>query len=81
MIEKVRRTRSEYPGQFWLMTFGMLIGTMGSSMIWPFLMIYVSEKLDVGLAVVASLMTVNAAMNLLFSFMPVRWLINWDENG
>ena len=68
MIEKVRRTRSEYPGQFWLMTFGMLIGTMGSSMIWPFLMIYVSEKLDVGLAVVASLMTVNAAMNLLFSF-------------
>ena len=68
MIAKLRRTRSEYPGQFWLMAFGMLIGTMGSSMIWPFLMIYVSEKLNVGLAVVTSLMTINAVMNLLFSF-------------
>jgi len=68
MIARIRRTRSEYPGQFWLMAFGMLIGTMGSSMIWPFLMIYVSEKLNVGLAVVTSLMTINAIMNLLFSF-------------
>lgn len=68
MIARLRRTRNEYPGQFWLMAFGMLIGTMGSSMIWPFLMIYVSEKLNVGLAVVTSLMTINAAMNLLFSF-------------
>ena len=68
MIARIRRTRSEYPGQFWLMAFGMLIGTMGSSMIWPFLMIYVSEKLNVGLAVVTSLMTINAVMNLLFSF-------------
>lgn len=68
MIARIRRTHSEYPGQFWLMAFGMLIGTMGSSMIWPFLMIYVSEKLNVGLAVVTSLMTINAVMNLLFSF-------------
>jgi MFS family permease len=68
MIARIRHTRSEYPSQFWLMAFGMLIGTMGSSMIWPFLMIYVSEKLNVGLAVVTSLMTINAAMNLLFSF-------------
>lgn len=68
MIARLRRTRNEYPGQFWLMAFGMLIGTMGSSMIWPFLMIYVSEKLNVGLAVVTSLMTINAVMNLLFSF-------------
>lgn len=50
------------------MAFGMLIGTVGTSMIWPFLMIYVSEKLDVGLAVVASLVTINAISNMVFSF-------------
>ncbi len=69
MITKLRGVRNQYPSQFWLMAFGMLIGTMGSSMIWPFLMIYVSETLSVGLTVVASMMSINAAMNLLFSFL------------
>lgn len=68
MIETLRRTKNEYPGQFWLMAFGMLMGTLGSSMIWPFLMIYVSETLAVSLAVVTSLMTINSVTNLLFSF-------------
>ncbi len=68
MIETLRRTKNEYPGQFWLMAFGMLMSTLGSSMIWPFLMIYVSETLAVSLAVVTSLMTINSVTNLLFSF-------------
>jgi MFS family permease len=68
MLATIRRTKQEYPGQFWLMAFGMLISTLGSSMIWPFLMIYVSETLVVSLAVVTSLMTVNAVTSLLFSF-------------
>ncbi len=68
MIDRLKRNIQQYPNQFWLMSFGMLIGTIGTSMIWPFLMIYVSEKLDVGLAVVASLVTINAVTNLLFSF-------------
>ncbi|MDO9086522.1 MAG: MFS transporter [Anaerolineaceae bacterium] len=68
MLGTIRRTRREYPDQFWLMAFGMLISTLGSSMIWPFLMIYVSETLTVSLAVVTSLMTVNSITNLLFSF-------------
>ncbi len=68
MIDRLNRNIQQYPNQFWLMSFGMLIGTIGTSMIWPFLMIYVSEKLDVGLAVVASLVTINAVTNLLFSF-------------
>ncbi|MBW6472979.1 MAG: MFS transporter [Anaerolineaceae bacterium] len=68
MLATIRRTKQEYPGQFWLMAFGMLISTLGSSMIWPFLMIYVSETLVVSLAVVTSLMTVNSVTSLLFSF-------------
>ena len=67
MIEKIRRLRNEYPGQFWLMAAGMLLSTLGTSMIWPFLMIYVSETLEVSLAVVTSLMTINSISTLFFS--------------
>jgi MFS family permease len=69
LLSKVQRLRKEYPRQFWLLFFGMLISTIGSSMIWPFLMIYVSEQLSLPLTSVASLMTLNAAAGLLFSFL------------
>ncbi|MEN6482925.1 MAG: MFS transporter, partial [Anaerolineaceae bacterium] len=58
----------KYPRQFWLMFWGMLISTVGSSMIWPFLMIYVSEKLALPLTLTASLMTINAVAGLVFAF-------------
>lgn len=56
--------RGRYPRQFWLMFWGMLISTVGSSMVWPFLMIYLSERLGLALAAAASLTTVNAAAGL-----------------
>ena len=68
MLNIIRRSKQEYPEQFWLMSFGMLFSTLGTSMIWPFLMIYVSEKLAVSLTVVTSLMTINAITSLVFSF-------------
>ncbi len=68
MLATIRNKKKEYPGQFWLMAFGMLISTLGSSMIWPFLMIYVSETLTVSLSVVTSLMTLNSITNLIFAF-------------
>jgi len=57
-----------YPRQFWLMFAGMLISTIGSSMIWPFLMIYVSEQLDLALTFTAMLLTLNSVMGLISSF-------------
>lgn len=68
MLNRFNRARNEYPGQFWVLFAGMLISTIGASMIWPFLMIYVSKKLMLPLIQVASLMTLNAIMGLVFSF-------------
>jgi MFS family permease len=62
------RTRQDYPRQFWLLFWGMLISTTGASMIWPFLIIYISERLDQPLTVVASLITINSAFGLVFAF-------------
>ncbi|MGB9674023.1 MAG: MDR family MFS transporter, partial [Anaerolineales bacterium] len=53
-----------FPAQFWLMFVGMLFSTIGSSMIWPFLMIYVSKRLNQPLSVNASLLTLNSIAGL-----------------
>lgn len=63
------RLKSTYPRQFWLMFWGMLISTIGASMIWPFLMIYVSSRLALPLTAVASLLTINSAVILVTSFL------------
>lgn len=49
------------------MLVGVLISSAGSSMIWPFLMIYVSGKLSLPLSTVATLITINATTSLVSS--------------
>lgn len=61
--------KQKYPTQFWLMFYGMLISTIGTSMIWPFLMIFVSERLGLPRAISASLLTINSAAILFSSFL------------
>ena len=68
MIPNLRNQFDQYPRQFWLMFAGMLISTTGSSMIWPFLLIYVSSKLDLPLTLLAGLMTINAGVGVAVSF-------------
>jgi len=47
---------------------GLFISSAGASMIWPFLMIYVSEKLSLSLSTVSTLITINAITGLFASF-------------
>jgi MFS family permease len=68
MLNKLTIIKETYPPQFWLLFWGMLISTAGASMIWPFLMIYISERLALPMTAVASLMTLNAGAGLLASF-------------
>lgn len=69
MLKRMRRDYADTPKQFWLMFAGMIIATIGMTMIWPFLMIYVSETLSLPLVAVASLMTINAATGLVSSIL------------
>jgi MFS family permease len=48
---------------------GMTISTVGASMIWPFLMIYASEKLGLPRTTVAFLMTINSVAGLCSSLL------------
>jgi MFS family permease len=67
-IKRFKSTWNEYPRQFWLIFIGMFISTVGSSMIWPFLTLYVSKTLSLPLAQVTTLVSMNAGMGLIFSF-------------
>ncbi len=87
----VFKSLQRYPRQFSLMFWGMMISTIGSSMIWPFLMIYVSERLKLPLGTVTILLTINASCGLVASFLagPVadkigrKWImvISLASNG
>ena len=68
METRLRNTIHTYPSQLWLMVVGLIISSAGASMIWPFLMIYVSEDLGLSLSTVSSLITINAIMGLFASF-------------
>jgi MFS family permease len=63
----LRKIYNDYPRQFWLMITGIVIATAGGSMIWPFMLIYASGKLNLPLSTVATLISINAGTGLVSS--------------
>ena len=64
LLNSARNLYHQYPRQYWLMIAGIVLATAGGSMIWPFLTIYASDKLDLPLSKVATLISINAATGL-----------------
>jgi MFS family permease len=67
LIAAIKKLYNEYPSQYWLMITGIVLSTAGGSMIWPFLIIYASSKLQMPLSSVAALISINAGTGLVFS--------------
>ena len=66
-FNSLRNIYNQYPRQYWLMITGIVLATAGGSMIWPFLIIYASGKLDLPLSTVAALISINAGTGLISS--------------
>jgi len=64
MLKRLRETSAGYPRQFWLLFWGVLVNSSGSSMVWPFLTIYLRQRLDVPLTTIALLLTLNSLAGL-----------------
>jgi MFS family permease len=64
MFRRLRATTAGYPRQFWLLFWGVLVNSSGSSMVWPFLTIYLRQRLDVPLTTIALLFTLNSLAGL-----------------
>jgi MFS family permease len=67
LFNRLNALYNEYPRQYWLMIVGVILATAGGGMIWPFLLIYASGKLDLPLSTVAALISINAGTGLLAS--------------
>ncbi|MFT3893992.1 MAG: MFS transporter [Anaerolineales bacterium] len=67
ILTRIRKVYNEYPSQYWLMIAGVVIATAGGSMIWPFMLIYASGKLNLPLSSVAALISINAGTGLISS--------------
>ena len=67
--QKFSQLKESYPPQVWLLFWGTLVSTSGMSMIWPFLVVYISEELALPLTTVTSLIALNSIMSLLTSFL------------
>lgn len=64
MLVRFRSMLAGYPRQFWVLFWGQLINTVGGSMVWPFLTIFMRERLEVSLTTVTLLFTLNSAGGL-----------------
>ena len=49
MIERLRSTYREYPSTFWTLTAASFVDRVGSTALWPFFALYVTEKFNVGM--------------------------------
>ncbi|NSW51288.1 MAG: MFS transporter [Anaerolineae bacterium] len=70
MIDHIRQAmRAGYPKQFWLLFIGNMISTIGSSMVWPFTMVYISGKLGLPMTTTASLLTFRSVAGIATSLL------------
>ncbi len=65
MLSRLQNALSGYPRQFWVLFFGQLVSSSGASLVWPFMTIYVHEKLDIALTIVGLVLAANSAAGLL----------------
>lgn len=69
MIPRLRNTFHNFPAQFWLIVFGVMFSSIGSSIIWPFQLIYISNRLEQPLTATATLITISSTIGMLVSFL------------
>ncbi len=69
MISRIRSITGIYPRQFWVVFIAMVLAWMFHSMMWPYILLYASERLAQPLTVVAGLMTLNAISGLVTTFL------------
>ncbi|HBO34912.1 MAG TPA: hypothetical protein DD636_09330, partial [Anaerolineaceae bacterium] len=80
-MRRVTTIFRRYPFQFWLMFMGLIVSSTGTTMVWPFLTIYASEKLLLPLAAVTSLMTFNSISGFVSSVVAGSLVDRFGRKG
>jgi MFS family permease len=64
LFKQLRILFKNYPKQFWVLFFGLLISVSGVSLVWPFLTIYLTEHLQIPLTTVTGLIAIESVMTI-----------------
>jgi len=64
MVSRIRTTTKEYPFQFWILFCGRFIGSTGGSLVWPFITIYLRQRLNIPLTTVGVLFAISSGVGL-----------------
>jgi MFS family permease len=64
MISRIRTTIREYPLQFWVLFCGRFISSAGGSLVWPFITIYLRQRLGIPLTTVGVLFAISSGVGL-----------------
>lgn len=62
--QAIRKNSADYPRQFWLLFWMSLISRATFSMTWPFITIFITQKLDVSLTVATLMLTIQSIASL-----------------
>ncbi|MFQ6016007.1 MAG: MDR family MFS transporter, partial [Anaerolineae bacterium] len=65
MIPRLRSLISDFPRQFWVLFCGSLISATGGGLIFPFMTLYLRQKLDISMTTIGLLFGVMAVVGLL----------------
>lgn len=69
MFSDLKKKIQEYPNQFWLISFLMMLAWLFFSLIWSYLLLYISQQMGQPLSSVSWLMTLNAIVGIGASFL------------
>jgi MFS family permease len=69
MFSDLPRKIRTYPSQFWLISFLMMLAWLFFSLIWSYLLLYISQKMGQPLSSISWLMTLNAIVGMGASFL------------
>ena len=59
------RNQNRYPLQFWMLNLGSFINSVGSTMIWPFIIIFFRNQLGISMLQASSLLTIKSIASIL----------------
>jgi MFS family permease len=63
-MSRIRNTIAEYPFQFWILFCQRFIGSTGGSLVWPFLTVYLRQRLGIPLTTVGFLFAISSGVGL-----------------
>ncbi|HSK66960.1 MAG TPA: MFS transporter, partial [Anaerolineales bacterium] len=67
MIKSLKKTYNEYPSLFWIVVATLFIDAIGSTLLFPFFALYITEKFNVGMTQAGILLGMSSLFGLIGS--------------